>query len=758
MCRSNPASSVVIALARNATWLDDAQVQSIFHRLRHDHDPINRPGESREQMVERVFARAGNQIARDPALRPQRREGLRNRLDSSRAQTGSLGDDTLLAMARLQAGVQTAQLATEGRLTEIAGRRGMSVREARAEFIRLRSEAPSGRQPRATAPELRDLGIIPSDPATRYALAEMASRPPVTPPVRLVDQWLTVTGGEGGGVSHVGVGARSTRLEFRHDDGTISAIRGLNAADQDTLREAAEVGQLSSEVASRLRRENQPVPDERIEATAYAPRCDECGQFVGDRFHDCRARAARVAAVEPVTVNLGGAELSIAPAAAVMQAVETQRGPVVLGQVSYTTQDAVVTGTVSVRPGEDVVTAADRLSQQRIDIDDAEPGALECSACPDADGACPHVAQARAHIRDHLGSVGRLPGQRTERAARTDLLHNSISVSPRTEEQPTAPPAGVLSFVDDPEAFRTVIRQGGADREVPFMAEDALHGYAAGARFGVELEFNGDDSSVRSRVAQRLQDAGLITSASYSGYHTATRSGYNDQGLYSLENDCSVSAGGELVSIESDSPESWDRLRRACEAINGGGGTTHFAGSHTNIGSPNYRPEDGWRLARLFRAHEDDLLRCGRTPNSQRLNTYNAPLRDPGPQWDSEYDWGRAGQRESVVNFTNAFRARGRIEFRFPDASHDPGVIQAQIKLAAAMTNYSRTELPIPDGHQQVGTAQREGWTNQLMTSTSQQWAERTERIRGLIDTLFDRQDDRQQIAMLWAHGRYRRG
>ena len=66
----------------------------------------------------------------------------------------------------------------------------------------------------------------------------MASRPPVTPPVRLVDQWLTVTGGEGGGVSHVGVGARSTRLEFRHDDGTISAIRGLNAADQDTLRES----------------------------------------------------------------------------------------------------------------------------------------------------------------------------------------------------------------------------------------------------------------------------------------------------------------------------------------------------------------------------------------------------------------------------------------------------------------------------------------------------------------------------------------
>lgn len=756
VCRSNPASSVVIALARNATWLDDAQVQSVFHRLRHDHDPINRPGESRDDMVARVFARANSQITRDPALRPQRRAGLLNRLESSRSQTEPLGDDTLLAMVRLQAGVQAAQLATEGRLTELAGRRGMSVREARAEFLRLRSEAPAGRQARATAPELRDLGLIPADPATRYALAEMARLLPVTPPMRLVDQWLRVTGDEA--VTHVGISGRSSRVEFRHEDGSISAVSAVGPADLDTVRRAAETGQLSCEAASRLRRENQAVEPERVEATAYAVRCDECGRFVGDRFHDCRVRDARTALVEPETVTRGAVELFIAPARAIRQAVEAERGSVVLADINFATADAVVTGSVTVRPGDDVVTAADRFSRQQIDIDDADPGMLQCSACPDGGGACSHIAQARSHIRDHLGAAGRLPGLRAERAARTDLLHNSISVSPRAVEQPAAP-APALSFLDEPEAFRTVIRQGGPDRQVPFVTEDALHGYAAGARFGIELEFNGGDSSVRGRVAQQLRDAGLITSASYSGYHTATRSGYNEQGLYSLENDCSVSGGGELVtSIESDTPESWERLRRACAAINGGGGTTHFAGSHTNIGSPGYRPQDGWRLARLFRAHEDDLLRCGRTPNSQRLNHYNAPLRDPGPQWDGNYDWGRSGQREAVVNFTNAFRSRGRIEFRFPDASHDPGIIQAQVKLAAAMTNYSRSDCPVPDGHQQVGTAQRDGWTNQLMASTSEQWAERTQRIRWLIDTLFDRQDDRVQIAMLWAHGRYRRG
>jgi len=145
-------------------------------------------------MVAQVFERATREIDANPTLRPQRREGLRSRLTQSRGSTGMLPDDSLSALVRLKAGVHEAQAAAERRLLELAGQRGMSLREARAEFVALRAQAPQGRQRRANADELRDLGAMPTDPATRYAIATMGQRPPLHAPVRQVQQWLPVTG------------------------------------------------------------------------------------------------------------------------------------------------------------------------------------------------------------------------------------------------------------------------------------------------------------------------------------------------------------------------------------------------------------------------------------------------------------------------------------------------------------------------------------------------------------------------------------
>ena len=111
-----------------------------------------------------------------------------------------------------------------------------------------------------------------------------------------------------------------------------------------------------------------------------------------------------------------------------------------------------------------------------------------------------------------------------------------------------------------------------------------------------------------------------------------------------------------------------------------------------------------------------------------------------------------------MVNFTRAFTgSSARIEFRFPDASHDPGVIQGQVKLCAALTNYVRRNDVPPGEHRPAGTAQSEGWTNRLMASSPDEWTERTQGVRWLIDTLFSREQDRVQLALLWARGRYQR-
>ena len=351
-------------------------------------------------------------------------------------------------------------------------------------------------------------------------------------------------------------------------------------------------------------------------ATAFALRCDFCGRFTGELGHDCPARNARVVTAAPVVTTNGASETSLPPAQAVVDAVNRQDGPVVVNDVRCVSAGTVVSGSVIARPGAEVVTDIERRTRQVVDVDDAAPE-LRCAGCQS--NHCQHVADTIRQIRHHLSQSGRLAGDVTARAQRQEQLHSQVQVIDRTAPitgEPSEPQA--VSFLSNPEAFRAVIQSAGPDRQVPFITEDACHGLAANTRFGAELEFNGDSYTTRNEVADRLRTAGLIRRASYAGYHTAAVRGY-PAGEYSLENDGSVSNGGELVTcIESDHPDSWGRIQQACTAIRDGGGTTDYAGSHTNISSAGFDPEHGWRLAHLVRAHEDDLLRFGRTPNSRR--------------------------------------------------------------------------------------------------------------------------------------------
>ena len=211
-------------------------------------------------MINQVFSRAEREIDANPTLRPQRRQGLRNRLSASRTSTGTLPDDSLSALVRLQVGVQRAQEATEVRLWEIAGRRGMSLREARAEFVELRAEAPEGRQRRANAEELRDLGAMPTDPATRYAIATMESRPPRNPPVRLVQQWLPVD--DHPQIAQIGMSDLSNRVEIRGHDGAVTAVTGVPRDYISAVQHEA-ISPMRADLADDLVRFGQHVPAEQ---------------------------------------------------------------------------------------------------------------------------------------------------------------------------------------------------------------------------------------------------------------------------------------------------------------------------------------------------------------------------------------------------------------------------------------------------------------------------------------------------------------
>lgn len=755
VCRENPTSSIAIALARTGTWLDDAQVQSIVHRLRHEYAPDQPPrGYDRDIFLLRQLERSEADIENNPVFRPERRTGLRNRLARAREQTLGLRDDILWALSRLPDGVHTSQAALETRIGELAGQRGMSLREARAEFLQLRAQAPAGRQRRANAVEQRDLGAIPGDPATRYALATMAEREPVLPPVRLVQRWLPLQSAAAEhDIAAVGVADLSDRVEIRRGDGSIAAYR-VDRGAIDAFLQTHRAAPASQDDAGALERAGTRVS--RTEQTAYATRCDECGQFVGDRWHHCPDRGPRaLVAQASVMDQRSGGRLRVPAADQLRTLVSENHDRPVLCPVAFTSSEAQVVGEVLVRPGLDAVRGLDRTSRQRIDLDDTAPGELDCQACHADD--CRHIAQAREAVREHLQAAGTL--EQAEVSAALDGLGIHVRPRPTAAAEPVSSneAGAATSFLSNPEAFRQAILDTGSDRVVPFHTESALQGYAADTQFGVEIEFNSHDHRNTAAIARELSNQGILTSTSQQGYHAASRTGY--QG-WTFERDGSVYAGGELVTpIMSDTPQAWAEIQTVCDTIRRLGGTTDSAGSHTNISSAGYTPAMAWRLVHFIRAHEDDIYRMGRTRGSARSAGYNAPFpRDPGPEWTDSYQPRAAqGQRETMVNFYQAFSSSGRIEFRFPDASHDPGVTQAQVSLCAAMTNYVRDNA-VPTGqHQALHTARQGGWARNLMASSQADFEARTAGVRALIDTLFSTDRDRRQIAALWGHGSYYR-
>lgn len=749
VCRQNAASSVAIALARSGSWLDDAQVQSIVHRLRHEFSSSQPPlGWSRSTSLHLALDRAQHTLTTNPNFRPQRRAGLQARLDRARTDSDGLANDTLWALSRLPDGVAAAQAALDARLAEIAGQQGMSRREARSEFLALREQAPAGRQRRANAVELRDLGAIPGDPATRYALAALSSRSPVLPPVRLVQQWIPISNASGGtdSATHLGISTLSDRVEVRRRDGSTAAYR-VSRSDIDDLVEMHDRGPLTDQAVSWTERRGTRIP--RAEQTAYAVRCDDCGQFVGDVLHQCPHRGPAALVTVHQVVNAAG-RLAVPDPARMADLLDANQQRPVEVPIHHLTPDAEVDGTVRLRSGLAVVRGMDRTTRQLVDLDDIGDDELTCRTCQSVD--CAHVAHTREAVRDHMSSAGALP-----QADVSSTLHaDTISVQPRTA--PAAAPPTVVSFLSNPEAFRQAIRDTGPDREVPFHSENALQGYAANTGFGIEVEFDAAAGDVANAVGRDLHARGVLSSSLLRQYHSGARSGYSG---WTFERDGSVS-GGELVTpVMADRPEHWAQISTVCDAIRRHGGTTDHAGSHTNISSAGYTPQMAWRLVNLVRTHEDDIFRMGRTRGSARSAHYNSALPgyDPGPEWTQSYQaTSYQGGRESMINFFQAFSgSSGRIEFRFPDASHHAGVIQAQVNLCAAMTNYVRTNDVQPGTVRPLHTARRAGWARNLMAASATDFEERTRPVRTLIDTLFSTDRDRTQIAALWGRGSYYR-
>ena len=111
----------------------------------------------------------------------------------------------------------------------------------------------------------------------------------------------------------------------------------------------------------------------------------------------------------------------------------------------------------------------------------------------------------------------------------------------------------------------------------------------------------------------------------------------------------------------------------------------------------------------------------------------------------------------SMVNFTDVRPddpQRSHLEFRLFDASLQPGRIQAQVKLALALTDYSTCHTISPlEPRSRLGAATH----RRKVLDSSGEWFDSvtTAAIRHLIDRLFRRDEDKRQIAALWAVSTY---
>lgn len=300
---------------------------------------------------------------------------------------------------------------------------------------------------------------------------------------------------------------------------------------------------------------------------------------------------------------------------------------------------------------------------------------------------------------------------------------------------------------------------------VPFMTENATGGICSpdgGRAFGVEIEFDfppalsyAERAEALHEIGQDLYAAGLTHSSRQNEYHHAAATGYE---AWSFEEDCTVD--GEIVSpIMYDTPEHWEQLRQVCDIVKRHGGiASERTGSHVHVSTGSYgRSVDRHaELSRMTSQYEDILYRVSTNPfrGQHRPSEWCAPYevtdryieraRNSGVVADyfgSSHAYGINYAASGTGN-----PSRDNVEFRQWDGTLNPGIIQAQVKVSAAMVDAAERNVEVHG----LSPADREPFGINANNGTRDD-QQGTARFRDMLDTLFYRREDKQQIASLFA-------
>jgi hypothetical protein len=316
-----------------------------------------------------------------------------------------------------------------------------------------------------------------------------------------------------------------------------------------------------------------------------------------------------------------------------------------------------------------------------------------------------------------------------------------------------------------PEGDRSLVDNEGLHERLMALADTpAGHEYErenvigdANQTFGIEIEFDGANPT---EVARAMYDAGLASSPRQEGYHSRHR----QPGMWSVETDATVT--GEVVSpVLRDTPETWDQLQRVCSILSAHGArVTSHTGGHIHVGvDSSGLDHDVSRLRRIAStcAWAEDLMYrlaagTGRDGRSHRGagNRYQWC----GPMTSGNFEQAanvgdlanRVGSTHGVgLNYGNITGSRRTIEYRYFDSSLDAARLQANIKVACALTRRAG-ELPdsaIPRERVRLGSNR---------AAADQRPGERL--LRRFADTVFVRPQDKLKLYWLFRRSAWQPG
>lgn len=772
-CRQVPGVSVLIGLAHIDSGLDDGQIQSLFHQIRHEYTPAVVPTTTRQVAWDQFREQTTQRITTHPGLRPQRRTGLINRISAA---TNAPEPDVLYAAEHIRSrSILTARL-LEDHLASESARIGVPDADARDIYDRGRTNTLGGRRERATPDQRRLWAGLPLDPRTRDGLTELATQPdnPHGQLPLITDHQAPHYAQQGSVVERVGYHQGSGRLEITTTDGQLLAYRNVAPTLADELRD----GQRGQGYFDQLR--GDPAHQYRDAAQAAAAgirrRCNRCGQFTG-AVHNCPGRnggtnsplsrrTPRIitGTATPDVVRLGEGE-------PVVNALTLPMDQVV-GAMNSTTQPIMFDCPATV--GDEGATAGEVLveldGEGGVSVDTTH---LSCS-CAAPGTECPHPGIVADRLRHTLEQATR--EWHDQQAAATQQA--IASTSSTTTTHPTAdtvradiPNLSTFSYTQDPERFlhdvQAAMGQVQGNRiSIPLVQPEdqpAMYGFGADRRFGLEIEYDqeyGDRNG--GNVPDLLHRNQFTRSRSQMGYHYSVRQGYSDQldGGWVLESDSSVT-GGELVSpVMTDTPRTWARLAEACEIIsNNGGYASPRTGAHINISAPE-QAGNARRLTRFLRLahhHQNDLFVMANAGHNRGFD-YTGPFREPPAEGYRSVSYANVN-RYDAVNLAHVTRSmhdtdaeRSRVEFRLWDGSLEAGRMQAQVKLSAALLDYATHDRSI------TTSADDRAVTGPIDMTDTRRFADQTNQVRGLIDRLFRRDVDKTQATALWAAGLHAAG